>query len=316
MDKEILDLYWQRRKNELSCKSASTVRTYLSRWAAQWEDTEIAAVTPGMVESYRQLRAAGVPGSAGLNREGRELRGFFAFAEELGACKENPARIWKRQREVVARNYVVLTREEEEALVNALESDVLCRFIRFCVATGLRQGTVRQLNWGHVKGSVLQVPGKLMKQKNPVEIPLSTKAMRAIACRFEIVDPCAAEGRSRRSLSRSSTRQDTSAGGLKLAHQTGEPGSSPGRQGSALFPGLPSESIVRHSLKAAARAVGLPPDLTIHDLRRTWVARMRDAGADMSDVMGLGGWKGPTVMLKHYFGQVPERRARQFLEAI
>jgi hypothetical protein len=32
--------------------------------------------------------------------------------------------------------------------------------------------------------------------------------------------------------------------------------------------------------------------------------------------MALGGWSGPTVMLKHYFGQIPEGRARKFLEAV
>lgn len=269
MESELLTLYRRKRENELSCKSAETAGRMLDRWAEVWKDLAVGEITALHVEAYRQSRADCV-GASALNREGGELRRFFSFARGLGLAGGCPAGTWDRQKEVVGREYVVLTWKEEEALVAVLESDVLCRFVGLCVATGLRQGTIRRLTWEHVRGRTLFVPGPLMKQKNPVEIPLSSKAWEAIMPKRSI----------------------------------------------PLFPGLPSESVVRHTLKAAAPRAGISQDLTIHDLRRTWVARMRDAGADMSDVMSLGGWKEPTAMLKHYFGQVPEKRARQFLEAV
>lgn len=79
---------------------------------------------------------------------------------------------------------------------------------------------------------------------------------------------------------------------------------------------IPSHQKIHRLVREAAERAGLPASLSPHDFRRTWVARMRMAGADMLEVMRLGGWSEPTSLLNHYFGEVPEKRAQELINAI
>ena len=263
----MLQLWKARRKRELTATSAEQVLAMLVRWERAFGEGE---VTPALVEAYRLERDDGQRSASALNREGQELKRFFGYCIELGEWDtKNPATIWKWRKEVIQREYVVLSPEDEETLVKCLDDDLLCRYVRFSIATGIRQGTVRRLTWGMVEGQTLVIPPRLMKEREPLRMPLSRKAWAAL-----------------------------------------RPG------GLLLFPGLPSTTEIWRRVKRAAKIGGLRSALSPHDFRRTWVARMRDAGASMADVMQLGGWRRPTSMLLHYFAQVPEERARRLLEAI
>jgi integrase len=277
----LVNLWRQRRGKELSFESAQKVYAMTRRWEARWGDREAKTVTPTMIEAYRLRRDDGKRKAGVLNRERGELRAFFEFVKDLGYRPDNPVTTWKHQKEVVEREYVVLTPREEDALVMQLGDDLLCRYVRFSVATGLRQGTIRRLDWGMVKNLGLVIPAGIMKMRKPLEMPLSTKAWEAIAL-----------------------PKESPAFAYPLHGQ------------NLLFPGLPSQQKIHRLVKEAAARAGLSPHLTPHDFRRTWVARLRDAGADMYDVMKMGGWEAPGVLIKHYFGQVPEKKARELLEAI
>lgn len=47
----------------------------------------------------------------------------------------------------------------------------------------------------------------------------------------------------------------------------------------------------------------------VHELRRTWATRLRDAGVPLEDVMRLGGWSTPDVLLRLYAGRPSARLA-------
>lgn len=87
------------------------------------------------------------------------------------------------------------------------------------------------------------------------------------------------------------------------------------RGGSEFLFDLPSDDVIRRRLRRAGEAIGIE-GLTPHDLRRTWVFRMREAGADMYDVQRIGGWSTPGSLLRHYFTGVSDAKARRYLEAL
>jgi integrase len=78
---------------------------------------------------------------------------------------------------------------------------------------------------------------------------------------------------------------------------------------------LPKSGEVLRAFVRAARAAGITRHVTPHDLRRTWVRRMAEAGATGEQVMKLGGWKTHQVMLSHYF-TVTDVQARELMEKV
>lgn len=276
---ELLRRWKQRRWGELGPASALKVEPMYRRWREFFGSMELEEITPAHVEGYRLVRDNGSRGPSILNAERTEIRQIFAFAVALRACAETPVTTWGRKRETVQREYVVLSPEEQKALCVELQDGEVRRFVKFAVATGLRQATIRAATWGWLKQDVdrgtvrLEVPAAHMKGGKGLSIPLTGAARAAIRRDGNMLDF------------------------QKLIE-------------------IPKEGRVRRLITEAARAAGLPAYLTPHDFRRTWVVRMRDAGADLYDVMRLGGWTNPTVMLKHYFGAVPSKREAEILSKV
>jgi len=277
---EAVRLWWQKRALELSEKSAAGVVTMAKRWAAVWPGRELKGLFPGHVEGYRVARAAAGAGAAALNRERSELRQFFKWWESLEPMVANSSdrmATWRRAKEVVRKEYVVLTAEESARIRQWLVDNGYsnARHLMFVAEkTGLRLGTLLQLTGRHVvlAEDKLTVPAGMMKQRRQLQIPVPR----------EVADLC-----------------------RELAQR---------RAGGQLF--AVSARDFRRQLRRAAIACGASPALSPHDLRRTWVARLRDAGATAQDVMQLGGWSTEGVMIRHYFGQISPERARELLERI
>jgi integrase len=281
---ELLCQWRLKRSKELTARTWEQYRSMYERWRRHFAEKELREITPAKIEDYRLLRDDGKRGGDILNKERAELMAFFEYSVLLEWLPANPVKTWPRKKVEVSREYVVLDRSEEDALVRWIRQDLsqvvnmghlktLPNYVRFSIATGLRQGTIRQLKRSMVdiKRRTLSIPGPCMKSKKPLVIPLSQKAWDAI----------------------------------NLHSYDG-----------SLFPGLPSQQKIHRLVRAAAERAGLSPHLSPHDFRRTWVARMRDAGADIADVMRLGGWTHPTALLKHYYGEVPHERALELLNAI
>lgn len=84
-----------------------------------------------------------------------------------------------------------------------------------------------------------------------------------------------------------------------------------------LFPGLPDARRLYYEFKKAVRrAPSVPQHCNVHDLRRTFVGRMLQAGAPTAVVMQLGGWSEESSLIKHYLAEVEQDAALSYLEKI
>lgn len=274
----LLTMWKTRRHAQVTFTTAEGLEAMYTRWRRHFGAVEILEITPAHVESYRILRDDGRGGSS-LNKERRELMAIFDYAVSLGEIAASPVRTWGRVKEVVQREYVVLDEGEERLLCRELSAAgyaSLAVYVRFAIQTGLRQGTIRAME-----------PSWLNYDKGVLTVPA-----RFMKNRKQLTIP----------LSWNAFNCLTPSKDGFGTHDR-------------LMP-LPCHQTIHSRVKAAAVKAGLPVALSPHDFRRTWVARMRDAGADMLEVMRLGGWSGPTALLEHYFGEVPEKRARELLNAV
>lgn len=178
---EALRIWMGKKARSLNKVYARTLRTWTETWAAVLgEERAVADVAVVDIERLEALRDDGRRSASALNQERLYLKQFFAWAQELGLRAENPVRTWRPKKVVVRREYATVTRAEEERLMVAAEERWLRQYIRVAITTGLRQGTIRQLDWKMVKGDVLEVPAKLMKQRQSLRIPLQPRALEVL----------------------------------------------------------------------------------------------------------------------------------------
>lgn len=72
---------------------------------------------------------------------------------------------------------------------------------------------------------------------------------------------------------------------------------------------------LRREFAKACRATGLAkPYPCLHDLRKSWLARLAATGAPMHVAMRLGGWKNAGTMLRHYFQRVEAQASWQYVK--
>lgn len=172
---------WAKKRSRGWC---SAVREHVARLRRLWleafgAETEVGEVTGLQVEAYEAERDDGKRSASALNQERIYLGGFFRWARDHGLRVDDPVRGWKHRRVVVRKKYRVLTREEEDRLC-AVASEWLRRFVRVAVCTGLREGTIRALRQGHLKGGVLEIPPEIVKTRDALRLPLPERALEAL----------------------------------------------------------------------------------------------------------------------------------------
>lgn len=128
------------------------------------------------------------------------------------------------------------------------------------IETGLRQACATNLRASWVRDGWLEVPGDSTKPGRDLRVPLSARAQQAIA----------------RALSRVALE---------------------GRPGGRVFPF--STQLVRLRFRQAADRCGLY-GLRFHDLRATFVSRLRERGVRLEVAARLAGHSDPKVTLRHY----------------
>ena len=262
---------WLEKKAHLTPRALEDLYRMARRWRAAVGAKEVSELGPEDVEAVERASAAGRSASY-VNKERMYFRGWLRYAAELGLVSESVGRVWKRRQEVVKKEYVCLSREEEERLLAHCPC-WLASIVEFAVATGLREGTLKLLTWGMVgEEGTLRVPPEIMKARKAHRIPLSGKAYAALGPR----------------------RGPT----------------------EALFPDLPEARVVYRCFKKAVKAACINPNTNVHDLRRTFVGRLLQAGCPTATVAQLGGWAGESVMIRHYLAEMESVEALTYLEKV
>jgi integrase len=123
-------------------------RMFNTRFLPRWADLPISAVTPAMLEQYREERRADGLAVATLNRHLALLKHVFSFAVREDWIEKSPARRVKLEKENNARDRV-LSAPEFDALQAAspphLQAVNLAAYY-----TGMRRGEILGLRWGRV----------------------------------------------------------------------------------------------------------------------------------------------------------------------
>jgi integrase len=259
---------WFRKKSS-SGRWSEGVQDNVARFVRAWKESFGAKAVGDLqileVEAHEARRASRKKGGISasiMNQERAYLRQFLRWAKTHGWIDGDPTAAWEPREEVVQKKYVPLTLQEEQRLVRCCPR-WLSRAIRFAIATGLRQGTIRKLLWSMVGARVvggkripvIDIPARIMKTRKNHWIPLADEALDAM-------------GRA-------------------------------GKPDSPIF-FLKSKSAVCYWFKKAVKAAGIDPACSFHDTRRTFVARLAGEGTPMNLIMRLGAWRRPTTMLIHY----------------
>jgi integrase len=160
------------------------------------------------------------------------------------------------------------TPEETQNLLAELPDDGLRDYVRFAWITGMRKGELSALRWSYLHGDAIIIPVGVCKNRKPHRIPVSTQL---------------AEILKRREAARSfESSKDVTQLSEYIFHR-GD--------------GLPVGDF-KKSWRTATKAAGLSGRI-FHDLRRTAVSDMIDAGVPQSTAMAISGHRTISVFLRY-----------------
>jgi integrase len=220
---------------------------YADAVKAAFGDMHLSAIQGGDVQrfldrlktgTYKSGKGEKAYAPATLNRYRAFLGAVFTEAVRRGYLKENPARQTRKLTEDNARTRHLSDIEERRLLAKA--APWLRPMIRFALATGMRQGEIRAMEWAHVDRQARQITIPHTKAKRTRFVRLGANAEAAL----DDVAPVVKDGKA-------------------------VPWVFPDPAGRKPI----SRSTVVHAFQAAVEAADLE-DLTFHDLRHTLATRL------------------------------------------
>ncbi len=173
-------------------RTIDAYHTYSAWWAVQLEKRKVKyldEITPDIVEAIinkeyarPKERGGGQRSAADVNRKLAYLRAVFNAAYRryrwFGAGEEPP--LFRQMRGELQRQRYL---EPHEVLRLAEHlPDPINSMVMFSAATGLRQGNVLNLRWEQINVTKRRItlPGEVMKNGEPLSIPISDLAMSVI----------------------------------------------------------------------------------------------------------------------------------------
>jgi integrase len=252
-----------------------------------------------------RMQASGLsPQTCSLARAA--LRTALADAERDGLVSRNVAALASAPR-VAHQQPRILTPEQAQALLDALQDDGLRRLATVAVHSGLRQGELLGLRWQDVDWQagelhVAQALQRLGGEYQLVEVKSRT-SRRTVPLTADAVAALAQERQCQREAQLSAGgRWREPIPGLAFTTSTGAP-----RSGSA----------VTHAFADALSAAGLPP-MHWHHLRHAFAGLMLASGSDLGTVSSLLGHTSVNLTASTYAGVAPslKRQAADRLGAL
>ena len=175
---------WINKKRRTWCpKVTEHVRRLAKGWIEGFGAKRVSEVSVADIERLEMLRDNGQRSGSALNQERTYLRQFFKWCRLNEWRTTDPTATWAFRSTEVKREYVTISREEEDRLVE-VSPQWLRKFVRLAVCTGLREGTLRQLTWGMLTESgELVIPSRIMKTRRDHRMPLAQRALAELGAR-------------------------------------------------------------------------------------------------------------------------------------
>jgi integrase len=269
---EFVERYLEWRRHTVAPKSIKDQRETLAMFLRLCPREHLDELGPDAARAFIARRSEGPrPVSrATINKNLRTLRAVFRHAVNDGLMERNPFDGVRRLREA-ARPIRVLDAAEVRALMDACP-DLRWRGLIFLAATtGLRLGELLRLEWQDVD----MATGTLTVRSTDAAPTKSGRSRQA-----PLVPDALALLREMRA-------------------------SAPGPRVFVTDDGTPMVNNVQRDFHCIARRAGVRP-CTIHDLRRTFITALQQAGVPLRTVQRLAGHASAETTLRYYTAVMPE----------
>ena len=230
-----------------------------SRYLPRYGDDPIHAITPAMLEKYREEQRADGLAVATRNRHLALLKHVFSFAVQEDWLEKNPCKRLKMEKENNARDRI-LTAEEFDAL-QAHSSPHLQAVNLVAYNTGMRRGEILGLRWDRVdfKTGFVRLRAEDTKTNEGRIIPMTPELTALLRRKYKV----------------------------RRLHE----------DHVFLVAGKPLQS-TKTAFNAACRRAGIE-GFRFHDFRHTALSNMRRAGIDHLTIMKMSGHKTMEVFKRY-----------------
>jgi integrase len=240
---------------ELRGIASAQNRSNLKRVTADFGEARAEALTAEKIDDYIERRLADGDAKASINRTTQLLSQCYKLAIERRHLPRAPH--IRHLSESGNARQGFFSESELAAVISHLPED-LRDFVRFAAATGMRKGECCSLAWGNIEGDVLTLRGENAKNGESRSVPLVGELS-------EIIE--------RRNAARQVKENGTARMVEYIFHRDGQPVSE-----------------FRKSWKTACKKAGVSGRL-FHDLRRSAVRNMTQAGVPQAVAMKVSGHK-------------------------
>jgi integrase len=257
----------------LRCKASAQNLSVLKRVDADFGTLRAMDLTPEKIDRYIEGRLAEGNAKASINRTTQILGQCYKLALQHGHLSRAP--FIRHLSEAGNARQGFLSPAEIETVLAALPAD-LRDFTRFAYITGMRKGEVSSLVWSDIEGDVLTLRGENAKNGEARSVPLVGELAQIIERRKAV-------------------RQVEEKGTVRMVefifHRDGQ-----------------SIGEFRKSWKSACKKAGLSGRL-FHDLRRSAVRNMTQAGTPQAVAMKISGHKTASMFQRYNIVATDDLRA-------
>jgi integrase len=262
-------------------------RSHLKRVSGDFGDSLSLAVTPERIDKYIERRLANkrgpkgelIPGDrpASINRALQLLGQVFNLAVKRGTLSRAP---YIRKLSEAGNARKGFCEETEFRKIRGFLPDYLQDFALFAYVTGMRFGEVRSLKWEYVNGDVIELQAEDAKgdgdEENARSIPMVGKDLAGIL--------------ERRRQARQVKADGTTTLAALIFHHDGRPIVD-----------------IRKAWKTACKKAGVPGRL-FHDLRRSAVKNLDEAGVSRDVAMSISGHRTQAMYTRYNIADVKRKR--------
>ena len=239
----------------------------------RFKDRLVCDITKRDIERFVENRAMKGASIATINRDLSLLSSLFRKAENLGFCRENPVKGFKRGKEQ-ERAFHYIDLDGQDHLIECCPPRIR-NLVVLALDTGLRRGELLALEWKDANLDRKVITVGRSKNKTCREVPMTKRVLG-------ILKPMIKE------------RVIPLKGPDRVFHWIPEYWSGP----------------LAKAFRESAKAAGLPDGFRLHDCRHLFACNLLRAGVPMSDVAKLLGHSS-LVMTMRYANHVPANSAAQ-----
>ncbi|MFC2164032.1 tyrosine-type recombinase/integrase [Acidobacteriota bacterium] len=225
-------------------------------------------ITPLEIEKFKSMKINEGRAKATVNTYLKILKRMFNIAIDWGYAKDNPARCVKLYSEKDCLKERILSREEEERLLEAA-SEHLSPILIVALNTGMRRGEILNLKWSQVNFEKGEIRVVKTKSGSPRIVDMNSR-LATVLLQLRNVNG--------------------GSSSVFINPKTGEPFTT-----------------VRRSFEAACKRADIQ-GLRFHDLRHTFASRLIEKGVDIIKVKELLGHSSVKVTERYTHSNREERK--------